>query len=149
MRSFMEMVRKAEKRDLIILTNLATLMWDCSVDTLFHEFSEMIVKENVQFFLKSENNVPVGFAQCSLRHDYVEGTKTTPVGYLEGIFVKEEFRPKGYAKELLAACETWAKEKGCKEFASDCEMDNIDSFYFHKAMNFTEANRIICFTKVL
>lgn len=44
------MVRKAEKRDLIILTNLATLMWDCSIDTLFHEFSEMMAKGNTQFF---------------------------------------------------------------------------------------------------
>lgn len=143
------MIRKAEKIDLVALANLAALIWDCSVDTLFHEFSETITKENYQFFLKFANDEPVGFAQCSLRYDYVEGTKTTPVGYLEGIFVKEGFRNKGYAKELLAACEVWAKDKGCKEFASDCAIDNLDSFYFHKSMNFTEANRIICFTKVL
>ena len=144
------MVRKADKNDLAILANLVVLMWShATVNTLFHEFSEMMAKGNTQFFFKFANNVPVGFAQCSLRYDYVEGTKTSPVGYLEGIFVKEEFRNKGYAKELLAACETWAKEKGCKEFASDCEIDNIDSFCFHKAMNFTESNRIICFTKML
>lgn len=93
--------------------------------------------------------MPIGFAQCQLRYDYVEGTKTTPVGYLEGIFVKESYRNKGYAKELLTECEAWAKENGCHEFASDCEIDNIDSFHFHTAMNFTEANRIICFTKEL
>ena len=103
----------------------------------------------VQFFLKFESDIPVGFAQCQLRYDYVEGTKTTPVGYLEGIFIKEEYRNKGYAKQLLAECEAWAKEKGCQEFASDCEINNIDSFHFHKAVNFREANRIICFTKVL
>lgn len=144
------MIRKAEKGDLGILANLAELIWSHStIDTLLHEFSEMITKGNMQFFLKFANNMPVGFAQCSLRYDYVEGTETTPVGYLEGIFIKEGFRNKGYAKELLAACEAWAKDKGCKEFASDCEIDNIDSFFFHKAMNFTEANRIICFIKAL
>ena len=144
------MVRKAEKDDLDILANLAALMWNNStIDTLLHELSEMIARENVQFFLKFANNTPIGFTQCSLRYDYVEGTETTPVGYLEGIFVKEGFRNKGYAKELLAACEAWAKDKGCKEFASDCEINNIDSFCFHKAMNYTEANRIICFTKTL
>ena len=37
----------------------------------------------------------VGFAQCGLRRDYVEGTDSSPVGYLEGIFIKEEYR-KGY-----------------------------------------------------
>lgn len=84
-----------------------------------------------------------------MRYDYVEGTKTTPVGYLEGIFIIEEYRNQGYAKELLAECEVWARSNGCKEFASDCELENTDSFYFHKAMSFTEINRIICFTKSL
>ena len=84
-----------------------------------------------------------------MRYDYVEGTETTPVGYLEGIFVKKDYRNKGIAKELLAECEEWAKSNGCQEFGSDCEIDNVDSLMFHKAVNFTEANRIICFTKKL
>ena len=146
----MDMIRKAGKQDLEILANLAVLMWDNhSVSELFADFSEIISKGKSQFFLKYENDIPIGFAQCQLRYDYVEGTTTTPVGYLEGVFIKDGYRNKGYAKELLSECEAWAKENGCKEFASDCEINNIDSFQFHKAMNFTEANRIICFTKEL
>lgn len=123
-------------------------MWsNHSIEELNNEFSDLFMKEEAQFFLKYENDIPVGFAQCQLRHDYVEGTETSPVGYLEGIFVKEGFRHKGYAGALLAECENWAKSKGCKEFASDCELDNDDSLQFHRAMKFTEANRIICFTK--
>ena len=144
------MVRKAGKQDLETLANLAVLMWNShSVSELIAEFSEIISKGKSQFFLKYENNIPIGFAQCQLRNDYVEGTKTNPVGYLEGIFIKDGYRNKGYAKELLVECEAWAKCNGCQEFASDCEIDNIDSFHFHKAMNFAEANRIICFTKTL
>ncbi len=144
------MVRKAGKQDLEILANLAILMWNShSVSELIDEFSEIISKGKSQFFLKYKNDIPIGFAQCQLRYDYVERTVTTPVGYLEGIFIKEGYRNKGYAKELLSECESWARYSGCQEFASDCEIDNIDSFYFHKAMNFTEANRIICFTKAL
>lgn len=144
------MVRKAAKEDIAVIANLAVLLWNnSSVDELIHEFSEMISKGTAQIFLKVENEIPVGFAQCQLRHDYVEGTETTPVGYLEGIFVKDACRKKGYAKELLAECERWAKANGCVEFASDCEMNNADSVQFHKAMNFTEANRIVCFTKKL
>ena len=44
-------------------------------------------------------------------------------------------------------CEKWAKEKGCSEFASDCDLDNDVSLAFHINMGFTEVNRIICFTK--
>ena len=113
------------------------------------EFSEIISQGKSRFFLKYENDIPIGFAQCQLRYDYVEGTKTTPVGYLEGIFVKERYRNRGYAKELLVECEAWAKDNGCQEFASDCEIENTGSFHFHKAVGFAEANRIICFTKAL
>ena len=79
----------------------------------------------------------------------MEGTDSSPVGYLEGIFVTEGYRQNGFAAELLTECEKWAKEKGCTEFASDCELDNIDSLRFHMAMRFMEANRIICFRKEL
>lgn len=42
------MVRKAEKSDLGILANLAALIWNRSnVDTLFHEFSEIITNKDV------------------------------------------------------------------------------------------------------
>ncbi len=74
--------------------------------------------ENHNFFLKYENDIPVSFAQCQLSNDYVEGTGTSPAGYLEGIFVKEDYRNKGYARELLAECEAWAKERGRHGFVS-------------------------------
>lgn len=144
------MVRKAENKDLEILASLAILIWNNhSVKELITEFSETISNGKSQFLLKYKGDIPIGFAQCQLRHDYVEGTKTTPVGYLEGILIKDGYRNKGYAKELLEACEIWAKDNGCREFASDCEIDNTGSYHFHKAMHFTEANRIICFTKEL
>ena len=102
-----------------------------------------------RFFLAYAENVPIGFAQCQLRHDYVEGTDSFPVGYLEGIYVTESYRHHGIAKRLLHACEVWAKEQGCTEFASDCELDNTQSLQFHLNVGFEEANRIICFTKKL
>lgn len=77
----------------------------------------------------------------------MEGTESSPVGYLEGIFVEEKYRKNGYAKELLLSCEIWAKDKGCIEFASDCELVNNESLLFHMSMGFIEANRIICFKK--
>ena len=113
------------------------------------EFSPMLTASGCAVFLAWEDARPVGFAQCQLRHDYVEGTSSSPVGYLEGIYVAEDFRKQGIAKEMLAACEAWAREQGCREFASDCELDNEESLRFHKKLGFQEANRIICFTKPL
>lgn len=109
----------------------------------------MMRSGTTQFFLAFDNGIPIGFAQCQLRRDYVEGTSTSPVGYLEGIFVQEAYRGKGYGRALAAACEAWAGEQGCSEFASDCELGNSNSLAFHKAIGFEEAGRIICFTKRL
>ena len=144
------MVKKAETADAGEIAGLAVLMWDTStVQELTREFVDAMEQGKVQFFLKYDQGMPVGFAQCALRYDYVEGTDSSPVGYLEGIFVQEAYRRRGYAGELLAECEKWAKGKGCREFASDCEAVNDGSFRFHMAAGFEEANRIICFTKKL
>lgn len=142
------MIKQAKKEDVFVLAKLAGQMWKSTELTELEEsFTELVRSEDAACFLKYVEDEPVGFAQCQLRHDYVEGTDTSPVGYLEGIFVQEEFRQVGFAKELLWECEKWAKERGCTEFASDCELDNADSFKFHMAMGFEEANRIICFRK--
>ena len=144
------MIKKAGNNDLETLAKLASEMWhNHSINELINEFSEIMINGKSQFFLKYENEFPIGFAQCQLRYDYVEGTSTSPVGYLEGIFVRENCRGRGYGAELLAECEKWARANGCREFASDCEIDNLDSLRFHMAMKFSEANRIICFSKKL
>ena len=144
------MIKKATKSDCRILAEMAMQMWDShTAEELSAEFAETLKDSDAAFFIGYAETVPVGFAQCGLRRDYVEGTESSPVGYLEGIFVEEHYRKQGYAKKLLAACESWAKEQGCTEFASDCELDNIGSLQFHMAMGFTEANRIICFKKKL
>ena len=142
------MIKKAKAEDAEKIADLAVQMWSKSTaGELANEFADVISQEDGEVFLKYDQGELVGFAQCQLRYDYVEGTNTGPVGYLEGIFVKENCRHRGYAKELLSECEKWAKEKGCNEFASDCEIDNDCSFRFHMAMGFEEANRIICFVK--
>lgn len=100
-------------------------------------------------FTEGADGQPIGVALCCLRHDYVEGCETSPVGYLEGIFVNEKYRLKGIAASLCKECENWAKEMGCTEFASDCELTNTDSLHFHLSIGFREENRIICFKKNL
>ena len=144
------MIKKAETADARALKELAVQMWTThDPDELEAEFRELLGKEDAACFLMSVDGSPVAFAQCQLRHDYVEGTDSSPVGYLEGVFVSEGFRRKGCAAALLAACEAWSRERGCTEFASDCELGNTGSLRFHLALGFAEANRIICFKKPL
>lgn len=142
------MLKKATVQDYSEVTNLALLLWpDNERGELQEDFKNILQETGALIILAYHEEEAIAFAQCQLRQDYVEGTASSPVGYLEGIYVKEAYRGKGLAKELLKECEKWAKEKGCSEFASDCELDNVDSLKFHLGNGFEEVNRIICFTK--
>lgn len=142
------MIKRAKVEDAEILAALAIQMWtEHDSEDMAEEFRELVMNEEAVCFIKYEDEKPIGFAQCQLRYDYVEGIESSPVGYLEGILIVDRYRKKGYAAELLAECEKWAKEKGCTEFASDCELANEESLKFHMALGFEEANRIICFRK--
>lgn len=141
-------IRRAEAADLDTVTALALKLWpDHEYDELWQEMADIMAMPEAAYFLLEENAKAMGFAQCQLRHDYVEGTETSPVGYLEGIYVNPELRGKGGAKALLKACERWAASWGCTEFASDCELDNTASLAFHLKMGFEEASRNIHFAK--
>lgn len=143
-------IKKATCEDAQTAARLAVQMWKSNtVDELKQEFADYINAERGVIFLAVSDHQAVGFAQCGLRHDYVEGTDSSPVGYLEGVFVAEAYRNGGVAKELLDACQKWAKVQGCEEFASDCELSNDVSLKFHLKMGFDEANRVICFVKRL
>lgn len=129
------------------------------IPLLMQLWPEMIVEEakdllndyiggkETAVFTHYVNEKYVGLALCCLRYDYVEGCDTSPVGYLEGIVVDENNRMKGIANLLCQECERWAKEKGCTEFASDCELTNSTSIQFHLNIGFKEENRIVCFKK--
>ena len=117
--------REAVLTDAKEIAALASKMWTShTVEELAEGFSAARNDPDCAVFLMTDGDKAVGFAQCGLRYDYVEGTIGSPVGYLEGIFVEESYRKQGCAKQLLAFCEQWAKEKNCTEFVSDCELDN-------------------------
>ncbi len=144
------MIRRATVKDALQLAEQACLLWpDNTVQQMRESMEALVSREDAACFLAYAGEQVIGFAQCQLRHDYVEGTETTPVGYLEGVYVADGYRQKGIARELLTACERWASGCGCSEFASDCELDNVQSLQFHLNVGFEEANRIICFTKKL
>lgn len=144
------MIDQARKKDLQDIVRLALALWpDHDEAEFMEEFAALLENPDAAVFLVEDAGRAVGFAQVQLRRDYVEGTESSPAGYLEGIFVEETFRGRGAAGELLKACENWAREKGCAEFASDCELNNTGSLAWHLSAGFTEANRVICFVKRL
>ena len=139
------LIRKASPVDSPLLAQLASRLWDHVPAQLEPEFAALTASPEAACFLAFDGVDAIGFAQCQLRHDYVEGTSTSPVGFLEGLWVEEAHQRQGVASGLLRACEDWARSVGCTEFGSDCELGNEASLAFHLASGFEEANRTIWF----
>ena len=91
----------------------------------------------------------IGFAEATLRADYVNGCQTSPVGFLEGWFVQPAARGRGIGRALVAATEDWARQRGCTEMASDARLDNTGAQHAHEACGFREAERVVYFHKRL
>jgi aminoglycoside 6'-N-acetyltransferase I len=90
----------------------------------------------------------IGFAELS-RRPYADGCATSPVGYLEGWYVRPEQRGRGVGRALVAAAEAWARAQGCHELASDTELENTRSAAAHRALGFEEVTVLRCFRKAL
>lgn len=142
-------IRQATADDSRVLAGIACQLYQATPAELVDEFAALAASSEAACFLACEGDVSVGFAQCQLRHDYVEGTSTSPVGFLEGVWVHPAHRRYGVARQLVEACQQWALQAGCSEFASDCEIDNADSLAFHLSLGFAEAGRTIWFHKRL
>jgi aminoglycoside 6'-N-acetyltransferase I len=101
------------------------------------------------FLLRDEAGRAVAFAEATVRVDYVNGCSTSPVGFLEGIYVLPEWRRRGAARLLCRAVEAWSREHGCRELTSDTEIDNGLSQRMHEALGFSESERVVCYHKRL
>ncbi len=143
------MIINADKGNVGKLVELGLKLWpDNEYAELREEFEASIAADDEDMFLyEDEENRLIGFIQLSVRTHYVEGCETTPVAYLEGIYVEEHARRSGIAQEMVSFAEDWGKTKGCQELGSDCELENTLSIDFHNAVGFEEANRLVCFIK--
>lgn len=104
--------------------------------------------DNRVVFIAEREGRLVGFIEVGTR-PYAEGCLTSPVGYIEAWYVHEDVRRQGIGRLLFGAAENWAREQGLSEIASDALIDNEVSIAAHKALGYTEVERIVCFMKRL
>lgn len=125
--------------------------WD-DVDEHAEEAEELYLSGNpdrAAFVALDNAGDVIAFAEATLRRDYVEGCETSPVAFLEGLYVKPEARKSGVARVLVDTVADWGRAQGCTEYASNVLFDNVESLAFHAAIGFEETERVVFFRKAL
>lgn len=137
------------KKDVTDWLSMASTFWpEESREDLEKLSSDLLSLAHYQCFIaRTDAEETIGSIYLSLRRDYVEGSSQSPVGYIEGIYVKPEFRGRGIARELANLEEQWSREHGCTEMASDAYWDNAESREFHRYIGFNETERLVHFIK--
>jgi len=103
----------------------------------------------VRLALTQSGATAIGFVEASKRVDYVNGTSSSPVAFLEGLYVEPTSRRKGVARALVEAVEAWAATEGCTELASDSPLENSAAHAAHYALGFEETERVVYFRKAV
>jgi aminoglycoside 6'-N-acetyltransferase I len=106
-------------------------------------------EDAVVLLAREEGGDVVAFAEATLRRDYVNGCSASPVGFLEGVYVKPRCRNRGLSRLLCEALEDWAVDRGCIEFASDVLLQNALGQRVHEALGFEETERVVFYAKRL
>lgn len=85
-----------------------------------------------------------GLVELSSRN-IVGACLSSPLAYLEGLYLHEEYRGSGLGKEAMRVIMNWWKEKGYTELATDSELTNINAQNYFKAIGFQETYRVVEF----
>jgi len=102
-----------------------------------------------RFLAGGPTGAALGLVEVALRSDHVNGTDSSPVAFLEGLYVVPEARRCGIARALVLTAARWGVAQGCSEFASDAALDNLASHRLHHALGFVETERVVFYRKAL
>lgn len=138
-------VRQATPADAPAWANLRLGLWPDDDETV-EALQQSLADADVAVFLAcTSEGQAVGFAEVSLRRDYVNGTDGSPVGFLEGWYVQPEWQGRGAGRALLAEAKAWTLARGCSELASDSRLEDATAHAAHRACGFEETERVVYF----
>ena len=144
-------IRPLAESDLSEWLRLRQLLWDQTSESDHKgEMVEIIENSDSQFVAVADmgDGRLAGFLEASIR-PHAEDCETENVGYLEGWFVDAPYRRLGIGRRMVAAAEQWARTKGCREMASDAEINNAASQHAHSNLGYTETSRLVHLRKEL
>ncbi|HEL5053692.1 aminoglycoside 6'-N-acetyltransferase [Stenotrophomonas sp. TWI143] len=138
-------IRQATPADAAAWSQLRVGLWPDADDPLEELAQSLADPEGAVFLACAADGEAVGFAEVRLRHDYVNGTGSSPVGFLEGWYVTPQWQGRAVGRALLAEVQAWTRDAGCSELASDSRLEDVEAHAAHRACGFVETERVVYF----
>jgi len=142
-------IRQATPADAAAWARLRLGLWPDADDPPEALAQSLDDAEGAVFLACLADGEAVGFAEVRLRHDYVNGTGSSPVGFLEGWYVQPPWQGHAVGRALLVAVEDWTRAAGCSELASDSRVEDVHAHAAHRACGFEEIERVVYFRMAL
>ncbi len=119
-------------KDLITGIAIYEKMEDQIIWTDEQLYDEIFIQKNAKVIIAKEDEVTVGFALYFFNFSTFVGKKGL---YLEDLFVKQEFRGKGYGKKLFVKLTQIAQEENCGRMEWVCLNWNQPSIEFYQSLH--------------
>jgi aminoglycoside 6'-N-acetyltransferase I len=106
------------------------------------------IELNPVYVAEDNSGNKLGFIELSI-HKKAPGCTTTNIGFIEGWYVKPQYRHTGVGRMLVEQGEQWAINIGCQEMASDTNSRYPISSIAHKALGYEEVDIPLNFRKII
>ena len=108
------------------------------------EIAALLAVESEAAFAVRCGEAWLGFIELRER-SHGEGSETSPVGYIEALWVAADRRRRGVARQLVEAALDWCRERGLCDLCSDTQIDNVVSQAVHRRLGFEETERLVTY----
>jgi len=153
--SMSTLVRKGTPRDADAVAALSYALWPgVPLEEHLSQTRETLAERAsstmpLVIFVAEVDGAVIAFIEVGLRSHADGCDPRQPVGFVEGWFVAAPHRRSGVGAALLRAAEAWARERGCREMASDTWIDADVSQAAHEALGFEMVDRCVNYRKSL
>jgi len=143
-------IRRLSAADRAQWAALRTALYtDADPDTepahLAAEIDAMLARDDwATFGAETGDRALVGLIELFERN-VAESCETSPVTYVEGLWVAPQWRRQGLARQLLQAGMDWGRSRGRSEIASDVQIANLLSQAVHRRLGFEETERLVTY----
>lgn len=147
--------------DAVTLRSITAADWACWQRfraAVYHDLDPAFDDEEMRSILSRSDwhcwlvmdreSAPIGLVEISLRN-VADGCLSSPVPYLEGLYLVPECQGRGIGTRVMAHLDDWCRTEGFTELATDAELSNVHAQHFYRALGFEEIDRVVVYRRVI